>query len=266
MSDQNNTYSLVTGASNGIGRALAENCAARGHNVLLIALPESKLDVVTEALKLEYPSQSFDSLGTDMMDKDSPQAIYDWCQAKGYSINILVNNAGLGNSGAFLSRDDNFYFGQMQLNMVALVMITHLFLPDIKTHAKGYILNVGSMASFFDIPYKGIYAATKRFVYSFSRSLRKEFEDSNIGVTILCPAAVLTNPDVIQRDKEMGKASHASQQSPEEVARYGLDHMFKGKPVAIPGFMPKAYWILGKILPYPIKMRMLANAFIKQSR
>lgn len=266
MSDQNNTYTLVTGASNGIGKALAESCAARGHNVILVALPEPKLEEVTEALKLQYSSQSFDSLGTNMMDKDSPQAIYDWCQSKGYSVNILVNNAGLGNSGAFLSRDDSFYFGQMQLNMVALVMLTHLFLPAMKTHKKGFILNVGSMASFFDIPYKGIYAATKRFVYSFSRSLRKELEDTNIGVTILCPAAVLTNPDVIQRDKEMGQASKASQQSPEEVANYGLDHMYKGKPVAIPGFMPKAYWILGKILPYPMKMRMLANAFIKQTR
>lgn len=266
MSSTSNTYTLVTGASNGIGKALAENCAARGFNVLLVALPEPKLDEVTEALKLQYPSQSFDALGTNMMNKDSPQAIYDWCQAKGYSIDILVNNAGLGNSGAFLSKNDDFYFGQMQLNMVALVMLTHLFLPGMKTHANGYILNVGSMASFFDIPYKGIYAATKRFVYSFSRSLRKELEDTNMSITILCPAAVLTNPDVIQRDKEMGKASKVSQQSPEEVAAYGLDHMFKGKPIAIPGFMPKAYWILGKILPYPMKMRMLANAFIKQSR
>lgn len=266
MRNQSNTYTLVTGASNGIGRALAENCAARGFNVLLVALPEPKLDEVTEALKLQYPSQSFDALGTNMMEKDSPHAVYDWCQAKGYSVDILINNAGLGNSGAFLSREDSFYFGQMQLNMVALVMLTHLFLPGMKTHAKGYVLNVGSMASFFDIPYKGIYAATKRFVYSFSRSLRKELEDTNIGVTILCPAAVLTNPDVIQRDKEMGNASKVSQQSPEGVAGYGLDHMFKNKPVAIPGFMPKAYWILGKILPYPMKMRMLANAFIKQSR
>jgi len=200
------------------------------------------------------------------MDKDSPQAIYDWCQTNGYAVDILINNAGLGNSGPFLSRDSTFYFGQMQLNMVALVMLTHSFLPSMKTYPKAYVLNVGSMASFFDIPYKGIYSATKRFVYSFSRSLRKELEDTNIGITILCPAAVLTNPDVVQRDKEMGRASKLTQQTPEGVAEYALDRMFRGKPVAIPGIMPKAYKALGKILPYSTKMRMLANAFIKQSR
>ncbi len=266
MSDQNNTYTLVTGASNGIGKAIAENCAARGQNVLLVALPEPKLEEATEALKAQYPSQSFDMFGTDMMQKESPQAIYDWCKQKGYTVDILVNNAGLGNSGAFLSREASFYYGQMQLNMVALVMLTHSFLTDMKALPKAYILNVASMASFYDIPYKGIYSASKRFVHSFSQSLRKELEATNIGVTILCPAAVLTNPDVIQRDKEMGKASQRTQQSPEDVAEYALDKMYKGKAVAIPGFMPKVYKALGKILPYQMQMRMLANAFIKQSR
>ncbi|MFY0593473.1 SDR family NAD(P)-dependent oxidoreductase [Roseivirga sp.] len=266
MTDQSKTYTLVTGASNGIGKALAESCAERGFNVLLVALPEPKLDEVTAALKAQYPNQSFDSLGSNMMDKESPQNIYDWCQTNGYQVDILINNAGLGNSGPFLSRDSSFYFGQMQLNMVALVMLTHLFLPEMKTLPKAYILNVGSMASFFDIPYKGIYSATKRFVYSFSRSLRKELEATNVGITVLCPAAVLTNPDVVQRDKEMGKASKMTQQTPKEVAEYALGRMFRGKPVAIPGFMPKAYKALGRIIPYSTQMRMLANAFIKQSR
>ncbi|OEK06562.1 SDR family NAD(P)-dependent oxidoreductase [Roseivirga misakiensis] len=266
MSNPSKVYTLVTGASNGIGKALAENCAARGFNVLLVALPEPKLDEVTAALKQQYPNQSFDALGTNMMDKDSPQQIYDWCKSNNYDVDILVNNAGLGNSGPFLSRDSSFYFGQMQLNMVALVMLTHLFLPEMKSHSKAYVLNVGSMASFFDIPYKGIYSASKRFVYSFSRSLRKELEDTSISVTVLCPAAVLTNPDVIQRDKEMGRASKMTQQTPEEVAEYALNRTFRGRPVAIPGFMPKAYKALGRIIPYKTQMRMLANAFIKQSR
>ncbi|MBO3698984.1 SDR family oxidoreductase [Roseivirga sp. E12] len=265
MSDQN-TYTLVTGASNGIGKAIAENCAARGQNVLLVALPEPKLEEVAAALKEQYPTQSFDALGTDMMQKESPQEIYDWCKQNGYIVDILVNNAGLGNSGAFLSREASFYYGQMQLNMVSLVMLTHLFLEDMKRLPKTYVLNVASMASFYDIPYKGIYSASKRFVHSFSRSLRKELEATNIGVTILCPAAVLTNPDVIQRDKEMGKASKMTQQTPEEVAEYALARMYQGKAIAIPGFMPKVYKALGRIIPYSIQMRMLANAFIKQSK
>lgn len=266
MTDQNKIYTLVTGASNGIGKAIAENCAARGLNVLLVALPEPKLDEAKEALSKQYPKLSFDSLGVDMMQKDSPQEIYDWCKTNGYVVDKLINNAGLGNSGPFMSREASFYYGQMQLNMVSLVMLTHLFLPELKEQPKAYVLNVASMAAFYDIPYKGIYSASKRFVYSFSQSLRKELEATNIGITILCPAAVLTNPDVILRDKEMGRASKMTQQTPEEVAEYALDKMFKGKAVAIPGFIPKAYKAFGKIVPYRLKLKMLANAFIKQSK
>ncbi len=266
MTNQSKTYTLVTGASNGIGKAIAENCATRGFNVLLVALPEPKLEEVTESLRQQYSSSSFDALGIDMMQKESPQAIFDWCQENGYVVDKLINNAGLGNSGPFMSREASFYYGQMQLNMVSLVMLTHLFLPGLKAQPKAYVLNVASMAAFYDIPYKGIYSASKRFVYSFSQSLRKELEATNIGITILCPAAVLTNPDVILRDKEMGKASKMTQQTPEEVAEYALNKMFKGKAVAIPGFMPKAYKAFGKIVPYRLKLKLLANAFIKQSR
>lgn len=266
MTDQTKTYTLVTGASNGIGKAMAENCAARGLNVLLVALPEPKLEEVTSALKSRYPEQDFDALGIDMMLKESPQAIYDWCQTNGYVVDILVNNAGLGNSGPFLSREASFYYGQMQLNMVSLVMLTHLFLPDLKSLPKAYILNVASMAAFYDIPYKGIYSASKRFVYSFSRSLRKELEATNIGITVLCPAAVLTNPDVMQRDEEMGLVAKLTRQTPEAVAEYTLNRMFRGKPVSIPGFIPKVYKAFGRIVPYPLKLTMLANAFIKQSK
>ncbi len=262
----NKTYTLVTGASNGIGKALAENCAARGHNVLLVALAEPKLNEVTNALKAKHPNQAFDQFGGDLMQKEVPEEIFNWCSKNGYSVNILVNNAGLGNAGAFTSREASFYYGQMQLNMVSLVMLTHHFLPAMLKMEKGFILNVGSMASFYDIPYKGIYAASKRFVYSFSRSLRKELEGENIGITVLCPAAVLTNPDVIIRDREMGKASKVTQQSAEEVADYALEKLFKGKPIAIPGVYPKIYRALGYVMPYKMQLRLLANAFIKQSR
>ncbi|PIQ46958.1 MAG: short-chain dehydrogenase [Cytophagales bacterium CG12_big_fil_rev_8_21_14_0_65_40_12] len=259
-------YTLVTGASNGIGRAIAENCASRGFNVLLVALPEPKLNEVTAALKEKYPNQEFHSFGTNLMEEGSPKLVFDWCQNNGFEIDILVNNAGLGNAGAFLSKPSEFYFGQMQLNMVALVMLTYHFLPGLQKFNKGYILNVGSMASFYDIPYKGIYAASKQFVRSFSSSLRYELKDSSVKISLLCPAAVLTNPDVIIRDREMGLASKLTQQTPEQVAEYAMSRLFKGKAVSIPGVVPKFYKGLGYILPQRMQLRMLANAFIKQSR
>ncbi|WP_053222462.1 SDR family NAD(P)-dependent oxidoreductase [Roseivirga seohaensis] len=259
-------FALVTGSSNGIGRAIAENCAARGFNVLLVALPEPKLEEVTNALATKYPNQEFHCLGVNLMDAEAPQEVFQWCQKNNFVVDILANNAGLGNSGDFLSKKAEFYFGQMQLNMVAMVMLTHHFLPEMQKLDKAYILNVASMASYYDIPFKGIYAASKKFVSSFSHSLRYELKDSNVFVSILCPAAVLTNPEVIKRDANMGFVSKITRQTAEQVAEYALSRMFNRKPVSIPGVFPKFYRTLGRVIPHRMQLRMLANAFIKQSR
>lgn len=263
---ENQYYTLVTGASNGIGKALAENCAARGMNVILVALPEPKLDEVCQALKEKYPDQDFHALGKDLMQKDAPREIYDWCKSNGFIVDKLMNNAGLGNSGAFETRSADFYYGQMQLNMVSLVMLTHHFLEDFKKLPKAYILNVASMAAFYDIPFKGIYSASKRFVYSHSRSLREELRDSNVSITVLCPAAVMTNPDVLKRDEQMGVIAKLTRLTPEYVAEHALNRLFKGKPTSIPGFFPRLYKGFGRIVPYSMKLRLLAGQFIKQTK
>jgi hypothetical protein len=261
-----NKYALITGASHGIGSGLAEQCAARGFNVLLVALPDENLEARLQQLQQRYPYQSFDALGIDLSQPDSAQQIFEWCHEKEYSIQVLINNVGMGNAGPFLSRSAEFYFSQMQLNMTILVMLTHFFLPALQKEEKAYILNVSSLAAFYDIPYKSVYAASKRFVYSFSRSLRKELESTSVSVTALCPAAVMTNADVIQRGKELGRAARWTQQSIEMVAEYALKYTLKGKAVAVPGLLPKIYRRLSKLVPYPLQMRLLANAFIKQSR
>lgn len=260
------TYTLVTGASNGIGRGMAEECAARGHNVLLIALPESKLDEVTQGLKDQYPNQQFHSLGINLMDRETPQAIFDWCKGNDFTVNILVNNAGLGNSGPFSKLPADFYYGQMQLNMMSLVSLTHHFLPVLEAQPKAYILNVASMAAFYDIPFKGIYSASKKFVYSFSRSLNKELENSSVRITVLCPASVPTNPDVMQREKELGLMAKLTSQTPAQVAKYTLDMMFKGKQVVIPGFFPRLYRRIGSVVPYSTRLNILAKQFMKNSK
>jgi len=266
MSSNGKKYTLITGASNGIGKAMAFNCASRGFNVLLVALPEIKLEESVCQLKEVYPGQHFDSLGIDLCQQDSPERVYEWCLENEYEVNMLINNAGMGNGGAFLSRRADFYEKQMHLNMISLVMLTHRFLPDLQAAEEAYILNVSSLAAFYDIPYKSIYSASKKFVYSFSQSLRKELEHSSVKVTVLCPAAVLTNPEVIQREKELGRMARWTQQTTENVAEYAISHMLKGYAVAIPGRFPKIYRILGWFVPYRTKMRLLANAFVKQSR
>lgn len=262
----NKTYTLVTGASNGIGKAFAEECAARGRNVLLVALPEPKLEETANSLIEQYPEQTFQHLGINLMEKDAPQQILNWCTENGYTVDLLINNAGLGNSGPFTSLPSDFYQGQMQLNMLSLVGLTHLFLPMLQSQEKTHIINVASMAAFYDIPFKGIYSASKKFVLSFSRSLNKELEGSSVSITVLCPASVPTNPDVMLREKELGLMARLTSQSPQQVATYTLDQAFKGKQVVIPGFFPRLYKRIGAVVPYRARLNILAKQFIKNSK
>lgn len=260
------TYTLITGASNGIGKALAEEAASRGFNVLLVALPEPALNEVTDTLIAQYPDQHFDLLGINLMDQEAPKEIFVWCQSNGYVVNILINNAGLGNSGPFESKPAEFYYGQMQLNMTAVVGLIHYFLPVLKTQERGYILNVASMAGFYDIPFKGIYSATKKFVLGFSRSLNKELESSSVSVTALCPGGVLTNDDVKQRTQELGYVARKSAMLPEDVASYTMDKLFQGKQVVLPGRINKVMRFVSKLIPYSVRINMMANQFIKNEK
>lgn len=262
--NESKCYTLITGASNGIGKGFAHACAKRGRNVLLIALPDQDLQQTLAELRTTYPECCFDALGVDLSQGESPKEVFNWCQKNGYRIDILVNNVGVGNAGPFLSRPADFYYAQIHLNMVSTVMLTHLFLSELQNHSKAYILNVASLAAFYDIPYKSTYAASKKFIYSFSQSLRKELENTNISLTVLCPGGVITNAEVAQREKELGTVARLTLKSIEEVAEYALGHMFKGKAVAIPGAFPKIYRILGRLVPYSVKLNMLANTFAKR--
>lgn len=259
-------YTLVTGASNGIGKALAEECAARGRHVLLAALPEPKLEEVANNLKSRYPQQSFHYLGIDLMKMESAQEILKWCNDNEFQVDLLINNAGIGNSGPFTSLPTEFYQGQMQLNMLSLVSLTHLFLPMLMAKPQAHILNVSSMAGFFDVPYKGTYAASKRFVLSFSKSLNKELEASSVNISILCPGGVLTNDDVKLRTQELGYLARKAALLPEKVAIETLDKMFAGKEVIIPGTLPRIIKFLTSVMPRTMRANIMARQFIKNTK
>lgn len=259
-------YTLITGASRGIGNALAKASAQRGQHVLMVAQHEPRLQTACLELQKDYPNQVFDWLALDLTEPKSTELVYNWCLKNGYDVNILINNAGIGGAGAFQDVSGSFHFHQMQLNIVALTMLTHLFLPGLRKHKEAYVLNIASMAAFYDIPNKSIYTASKRFVYSFSRSFRKELEHTSVGVTVVCPASVITNPDVLERDQNMGVLSKLTRQTPEQVAIRSLQAMYAHKAVVIPGFVPNVYYFIGKLIPYRVKLHFLARSFRKQQQ
>ena len=242
-------YALITGASKGIGRAIARELASRGYNILLVARSEDLLQ------QLAGEIASRDGVVTDFLalDLSLPQAaqnVYDWCRAKSYDISVLVNNAGYGLSGPFEKYPLQEHLNMMQLNMSTLVGMTRLFLPELHTRSKAHILNVASSAAYQAVPNLTLYAATKSFVLAFSRGLHQELHKSPVSVTCVSPGATDTDfPNRAQLGEKGMKAAEKFNMSPEAVAALAVKGMLSGKTEVITGFINKLGAAMAWLLP-----------------
>ena len=263
IEEANNYFTLITGGSMGIGRAIAYECAGRNMNLLLVSLPEPELEATAEEIRRKF-GISVHTFGIDLTEKDAPEKVYNWCKENHYQVNILVNNAG--RAGTAIFEDSTFEYNdiRIQLNIRALVCLTYLFLKDLKTPDRSYILNIGSFSAFFSIPYKSVYCASKAFVYRFSRALNAELKHTPVSVTVVCPNGVKTNPDTYKRINTHGFLSRLIILSAEEVARIAINGMLKNKIVVIPGFFNKILLTISKIIPPGIAERRTAKIFTKE--
>lgn len=262
MASPEEYYTLITGAGAGIGRALAVECASRGMHVVAVSLPDSGLRELKDFVEKKYGTKVF-VIETDLTRENACTEVYTRCMKEGLRINVLINNVGLGSTGPFESFDASFYETQMKLNVLATGLLTRLFITELKKARSARILNVGSMGGFFHIPHKVIYSATKAFVYSFSMALRAELRKDGISVSVLCPAAVDTNERVRAHNQTLSRTAKSSLMKPEDVAKYAVERMLRGKALIIPGFFNRCYLKLNNLVPYGLKMRIISNIFSK---
>jgi hypothetical protein len=258
--NKDNQFALITGASSGIGRALAVECAKRNKNLALVSLCDSGLGRFIKYLKTNYPV-TIHHLEIDLTTKDAPKDIYNWCRNKNIAVNMLINNAGKGHLGPFYDYDYEFYENIIRLNIESVVLLTRLFIPELKTKQKSYILNLGSLASFYYMPYKTVYAGSKAFIYSFSKALRQELKNTTINISVLCPGPVITNQDVIVRIRRGGFWGKASSMRSSKMAKIAIDKLMKGKPVIVPGFINKFFLVLNKLTPGILKQKVIHRKF-----
>jgi len=233
------SYALITGASKGIGKAIAEELAARKYDLLLVARSTDLLQQVSTEMINKYKVK-VDFLSIDLSSSNAAQQVFDWCNKKNYSINVLVNNAGYGLSGLFEKYKLEENKNMMQVNMLVPVQLCQLFLPMLEQQKKSYILNIASSAAYQAVPYLSVYAATKSFILSYSRGLRQELKKKNISVTVISPGA--TDTDFVVRAKigEKGlKAANKVNMTPDAVAKIAVNSLFAGKAEVITGFINK---------------------------
>jgi short-subunit dehydrogenase len=241
-------YCLITGASRGLGRALSEECARAWMNLILVSLPDTGLAGVATDLGQRYGIDvRFREI--DLAEPDSPDTLLRWVREERLAVNMLINNAGMGAHGPFCESIPERNRAMIDLNVSALVHLTRLFLPELKRHRRAYILNVASLAAFYAMPYKPVYAPTKAFVLNFSLALRAELAGTTVTVSALCPGGIMTNEECRKLIAAQGFIGRISCHHPEEVARYALAQLLRNKAVIIPGLINKLARIMGTVVP-----------------
>ncbi len=186
------TTALITGASSGIGAEFATALAERGLDLVLVARSESALRQLGERLSKQYGVR-ITVIVQDLTMSQGPAHIYQQTQDLNLTIDLLVNNAGFGDYGLFAQSDRQRQLAMIQLNIQALVDMTHHFLPGMQARQSGSILNVASIAAFQPMPYLSVYAACKAFVLSFSEALWAENQSTGVAVLAVCPGPTESN-------------------------------------------------------------------------
>ncbi|MGA8043878.1 MAG: SDR family oxidoreductase [Terracidiphilus sp.] len=236
-------WALVTGASAGIGVALARELARRGAKLMLTARRVERLEA--QAAELTAQGTEVRVVAADLNDPAAPQQIFDATEGAGLPVDILVNNAGLGQYGAFHLSPVEQELSQVRVNCESVVRMTRLFLPRMVERRQGWVMVVASTASFQPIPYMTTYAATKVFDRFFAQALAAEVARFGVKVTALCPGP--TESEFF--DVARAGAFKRRVQSAEDVARQGVEGMARGNQVVIPYLRGRLTSLLVRALP-----------------
>jgi len=262
---------LITGASAGIGYALSKELVKRGSEVIVTARRKDRLE--TLAQEIEKTGGKAHIFVEDLSIPESGKKLYDQIKSAGLNIDILINNAGYGRFGELTSNARDDYSKMLQLNVITLTDLCHLYIPDMITQGGGGIINVGSMASLSPIPYASVYSSSKAYVLMFSEAIRYEYQEKGIKVMALLPggtesefARVATEKSEIlskRYQKRVGTAAGGTMQTSLEVAVECLDAFEKNRQYVICGSRNRFLYKLTRIMSRQRVLKMTGGIFKK---
>ena len=262
---------LITGASAGIGYALSKELVKRGSEVIVTARRKDRLE--TLAQEIEKTGGRAHIFVEDLSMPESGKKLYDQIKSAGLNIDIIINNAGYGRFGELTSNGRDDYSKMLQLNVITLTDLCHLYIPDMITQGGGGIINVGSMASLSPIPYASVYSSSKAYVLMFSEAIRYEYQEKGIKVMALLPggtesefARVATEKSETltkRYEKRVGTAAGGTMQTSLEVAIECLDAFEKNKQYLICGSRNRFLYKLTRIMSRQRVLKMTGGIFKK---
>ena len=248
---------LITGATAGLGAEFARQLGPVASRLVLVGRRVERLADLADSLKSSNPHLQIDSIAVDLARSSERERLAAHIIQEQIPLNLLVNNAGLGDLGAFDSAEWSRLASVLEVNVTALTHLSHLLLPMLRAQGPSGILNVSSVAGFYPLPEMAVYAATKAYVTSFSEALRMELSSEGIAVTALCPGPVPTEFfQVASRDGETIRAMDRSHPmlaaSPDLVVREALWGLEKDKPGVIPNSLLALLVRGSRLLPFPL--------------
>jgi short-subunit dehydrogenase len=235
-------FSVVTGASSGIGFEIAKKLAARSQNLVLVSRDERKLKEVAAAIHRDHPAVVIHVLAVDLAAPQAATRVFEFTEQLGLEVDVLINNAGVGLYGAHVGLDRDALARMIQLNVLSLSELCSSYGEGMKRRGRGRILNVASTAAYQPTPFFAAYGASKAFVLNFSEALAKELEDYGVSVSCLSPGPTDTGffGDMDKRGLDNDHFDKSSRHTAADVAQAGIETLFSGRLSRIVGTVN--YW------------------------
>ena len=249
---------LITGASSGIGVAFAEQLASAGLDLILVARSTNKLNAL--ARKLRKEGCRVEVISQDLSTANAGSKLSKSVAELGMTVDLLINNAGFGTVGHFDQQSAAREAQEVKLNALAVVDLTHAFLPKMLSQGHGGVINVASVAAFQAVPFMSVYAATKAFVLSFSEGLWGEYRSRGLKVVCLCPGPVDTGFfEATGNAKLRGTVPKSTMMTADRVVASALKSLRKGDLVVVPGAQNQAVAWMSKFMPRAVVTTVAAK-------
>ncbi len=258
-------YTLITGASAGLGKSLVIECAQRNMHIIAVALPGSELDALKNFVEHNF-TVHIETIAADLSTEAGCKYVYDTVRQRDLHINMLINNAGVVMTQPFHEMPLADALLQVRLNVLGTTLITKYFIGDLLAHSPAYMLNVSSLSAYFHLPNKQMYGSSKAYVYSFTRSLQAEYRGQGISITVLCPGGLNSNVRSVLANNQGGWIARKSITSPEIVAAKAVQGCLDGVEVVVPGRINRFFLLLNRLLPTSLKSMITSTQMRKLTR